>query len=296
VDHLASQGSLAYDPAQSTLYAVNAGSNTVSVFQVRGDRLQLRQVIGSGGTFPVSIAVSGDLVAVLNAENGGALQEFISLGGLLLPLPGSNRGLGLDANATPQFVNTPGQVAYSPNGQQLIVTTKANGNDIDVFAVGRFGQLSASPVVNSEPGAVPFAVTFDASGHLVVAEAGTNSLSTFSLQRDGVVVPITSVPTGYAATCWVAVAQGYFFASNAGSGTVSEVADNFFGSLSLVGATTTDGGTVDASATPDGQFLYVQTGASGIVDEFHVNSNGSLFEVGATTVAGAAGGEGIVAL
>ena len=34
VDHLASQGSLAYD-ATRTLYAVNAGSNTVSVFAVQ---------------------------------------------------------------------------------------------------------------------------------------------------------------------------------------------------------------------------------------------------------------------
>ena len=34
VDHLGSQGSLAYDPTHALLYAVNAGSNTVSVFSV----------------------------------------------------------------------------------------------------------------------------------------------------------------------------------------------------------------------------------------------------------------------
>jgi hypothetical protein len=49
VDHLASQGSLTYDQVNDLLYAVNAGSNTVSVFSVRGDQLTLRQVIGSGG-------------------------------------------------------------------------------------------------------------------------------------------------------------------------------------------------------------------------------------------------------
>jgi len=36
VDHLASQGSLTYDRRHSELYAVNAGSNTVSVFAVDG--------------------------------------------------------------------------------------------------------------------------------------------------------------------------------------------------------------------------------------------------------------------
>jgi hypothetical protein len=52
VDHLASQGSLTHDPVQGLLYAVNAGSNTVSVFSVHGDRLALRQVISSGGSSP----------------------------------------------------------------------------------------------------------------------------------------------------------------------------------------------------------------------------------------------------
>ena len=167
VDHLASQGSLTYDQRSATLYAVNAGSNTVSVFSVRGDRLALRQVVNSGGTFPVSVATFGSLVYVLNAENGGSVQGYVNFFGHLFAIPGSNRALGLNPTATPQFVNTPGQVAFSPDGSKLIVTTKANGSDIDVFAVGRFGLLSPAPVVNSEPGAVPFAISFDAAGHLV---------------------------------------------------------------------------------------------------------------------------------
>ncbi len=142
VDHLASQGSLTYDQRSATLYAVNAGSNTVSVFSVRGDRLALRQVINSGGAFPVSVATFGNLVYVLNAENGGSVQGYVNFLGHLFAIPGSNRALGLNPTATPQFVNTPGQVAFSPDGSKLIVTTKANGSDIDVFAVGRFGLLS----------------------------------------------------------------------------------------------------------------------------------------------------------
>ena len=78
VDHLASQGSLTYDQSNGLLYAVNAGSNTVSVFSVRGDQLTLRQVVNSGGTFPVSVAVHGDLVYVLNAEGAGSLQGISS--------------------------------------------------------------------------------------------------------------------------------------------------------------------------------------------------------------------------
>ncbi|MGH2719530.1 MAG: lactonase family protein, partial [Actinomycetota bacterium] len=113
VDHLASQGSLAYDGAGDLLLAVNAGSNTVSVFSVDGQHLHLRQVVDSGGTFPVSIAAEGDLVYVLNALDGGDVAGFRADGGRLHPIPGSVRSLGLvtpsDSN---QFTHTPGQVVF----------------------------------------------------------------------------------------------------------------------------------------------------------------------------------------
>jgi 6-phosphogluconolactonase (cycloisomerase 2 family) len=295
VDHLASQGSLTYDQNNALLYAVNAGSNTVSVFSVRGDQLTLRQVINSGGTFPVSVAVHDNIVYVLNAENGGNVQGYVSFFGHLFPLPGSNRALGLNPSASPQFVNTPGQVAFSPDGSKLIVTTKANGNDIDVFGVGFFGWLSPSPVVNTEPGAVPFAISFDPAGHLVIAEAGTNALATFNLNPNGTVSLIDSVGSGQSATCWVTQAQGFFYASDAGSADISQYQAGVDGQLTLVGQTGTTPGTVDASASNGGQFLYVQTGGNGIIDEFQVNANGTLTEIGTVTVNGAVGGEGIVA-
>jgi 6-phosphogluconolactonase (cycloisomerase 2 family) len=299
VDHLASQGSLTYDQRNNLLYAVNAGSNTVSVFSVWGDQLTLRQVVNSGGSFPVSVAVHDNLVYVVNAEDGGTVQGYVDVFGHLVPLPGSGRALGLNATATPQFTNTPGQVAFSPNGSQLIVTTKANGSDIDVFGVGYRGYLSSVPTVNAEPGAVPFGVTFDRAGHLVVAESSstTPAVATFALNADGTVTQLDLVPTGKAATCWIAPAGGFLYASNAGSAALSGYQENSAsGALNLLGATTTDPGTVDASASADGRFLYVQTGANGIVDEFHVGWNGTLTEVGSVTVPGAAGGEGIAAL
>jgi 6-phosphogluconolactonase (cycloisomerase 2 family) len=295
VDHTASQGALVYDQQRNLLLAVNAGSSTVAVFRVEGDRLALLQVISSGGSFPVSIAARGGLVYVLNALGGGSVQGFAVLGDRLVPLPGSVEPLGLDPNASPQFTNTPGQVAFTPDGSHLIVTTKANGSAIDVFRVGPLGLLSA-PVVNVETGAVPFAVTFDRSGNLVVAEAGTNAVATFALADNGTLTQLQQVGTGQAATCWIAAAGRFLYASNAGSGTVSGFASEPGGGLSLLGQTATDAGTVDAAATPDGSFLYVQAGGPGNVDAYRVNGDGTLAPVGSVTVPGAAGGEGIVAL
>jgi 6-phosphogluconolactonase (cycloisomerase 2 family) len=295
VDHLASQGSLAFAARDHVLIAVNAGSDTVSVFAVRGDELRLRQVIGSGGTFPVSVAVHGRLVYVLNALGGGSVRGFRLEFGRLAPIAGSGRVLGLDPTASPQFTNTPGQASFTPDGSQLIVTTKANGNDIDVYGVRADGRLSAAPVVTSEPGTVPFAIAFDRAGHLVIANAGTNALATFALSPAGHLSQLDAVGTGATATCWVTEADGVAFASNAGSGSVSRFADGPAGTLTLLGSTSTDAGTVDSSATPDGRYLYVQTGGAGIVDEFSIASGGALTELGSVTVPGAAGGEGIVA-
>ena len=294
VDYLASQGSLAYAPAEGLLYAVNAGSNTISVFAVLGDRLALRQVLSSGGSFPVSIALYGGLVYVLNAEEGGSVQGYVAAFGRLFPIPRSGRALGLNPAASPQFTNTPGQVAFSPDGSKLIVTTKEDGSDIDVFGVGAFGQLSQTPVVNSEPGTVPFGVTFDQEGNLVVAEAA-GFLTSFRLNENGTVTLLDAVATDQNATCWVTGCGRYFYTSNAGSASLSGFQSSFGGLLGSLGDTATDAGTVDASASGDGRFLYVQTGAAGIVDEFAVGAQGALSEIGSVTVPGAEGGEGIVA-
>ena len=295
VDHTASQGSLASDPRHGLLYAVNAGSDTISVFAVHGDRLALRQVLGSGGTFPVSVAVHGNLVYVLNALNGGSVQGYRVLGRFLVRIPGSHRALGLDPDATPQFTTTPGQVAFTPDGSQLVVTTKGNGNDIDVFGVGFGGLLSAKPTVNEQPGTVPFAISFDPFGHLVIAEAGTNAVSTFQLSRGGTASLLHRTPTGQAASCWVTTAGSFLFASNAGTPSESGFTTSASGQLSLLGNTATDPGAVDAASAAGGRFLYVQTGGNGIVDEFSVAANGALTKIGAVTVPGAVGGEGIVA-
>jgi 6-phosphogluconolactonase (cycloisomerase 2 family) len=295
VDHLASEGAMAYDPHRSLLYAVNAGSDTVSVFAVQGDELELRQVVRSGGTFPVSIALHGDRVYVLNAEDGGSIQGYVVFDDRLLPVKAWNRPLGLDPVATPQFTHTPGQVLVAPDGSKLVVTTKAASDSIDVFGLDHRGGPSAQPVVNAKPGSVPFGAAFDSTGNLAVTETGPGALTTYRIDRQGKLTQLSSVPSGQKATCWVAGDGDLLFASNVGSANVSGYRSDGTGDLALLGATATDAGTVDATTSPDGKYLYVQAGAAGIVDEFAVNRDGSLTAIGAVTVADAAGAEGIIA-
>ena len=295
VDHTASQGALAYDPQHGLLIAVNPGSNTISVFRVDADQLTLSQVLPSGGDFPVSVTVHGDHALVMDALGGGALYGYRIDGQRLTAIAGSYRGLGLGTTAASAFTTTPGQVAYTPDGRQVLVTTKATGHDVDVFSVGRDGQLSASPVVNALPGDVPFDLVFDRAGDVVLTEAGTNSVATFSLSPAGVLSQLAVAATGQAATCWIVRDGRYVYASNAGSGSESGYALGAGGSLTALGNTATDAGTVDATVSPDGRFLYVQAGKAGIVDEYAVAGDGALTQIGSAAIPGGAGGEGIAA-
>ena len=114
VDRLASQGSLTFDPQHALLFAVNAGSNTVSVFAVDGSHLSLREIVPSGGEFPVSIAVQNDLVYVLNARAGGSVSGYRVRSGLLQPIPGSTRPLELDPRPPPNSRAHPARSASHP--------------------------------------------------------------------------------------------------------------------------------------------------------------------------------------
>jgi hypothetical protein len=292
VDHTASEGSLAH--GGGSLFAVNAGSNTITSFAVSGDRLGRRQVISSGGVFPVSIAVRGPLVYVLNARDGGSIQGYLNIGGHLTLVRAWNRQLGFTPNPTPEFTSTPAQIGFTPDGSKLVVTTKGDGNSIETFGVGLLG-VTSKPVITPLAGAVPFGFAFDQAGHLAVTEAGTNSVATFRIAQNGTATQLSSVPTGQQATCWVVADGSHLYASNAGSGTLSIIAENASGTLTAQGTAATDPGTVDAAVTPTGTNLYVQTGANGIVDEFSVGHDGALVKIGSVTVPGAAGGEGIVA-
>jgi len=295
VDHLSSEGSLAYDRQAGLLYAVNAGSNTITVFRVLGDQLVRSQVLSSGGQFPVSIAVHGNQVFVLNALGGASVAGFIQSGGRLIPQPSWQRDLGLGTTSATVFTATPGQIGFTPGGSHLVVTTKGAANTVEVFQDGPSGP-SADPAVTSLPGQVPFGFTFDPYGHLVIAETGTNTIATFTIAPGGTLTQLGSAATGQAATCWITASPaGTLYASNAGSGTESALATQPDGTVTLLGSTPTDAGTVDAAASSDGQYLYVQAGGPGNIDAYRINPGGSLTQTASVTVPGAVGGEGIIA-
>lgn len=284
-DRLASQGSLVYDKPHGQLLAVNAGSNTVSAFHVRGDRLALEGVWSSGGEFPASIGVHGDLAYVLNSGGDGAVKGFRVGRHGLSPIPGSGRSLGLGNSTPPNFLTSPGQVGFTPDGRKVLVTTKASTSSIDVFHVRLDGRLSAAPVVNASATPVPFAFTFDPFGRLVSGEAGASTVTTYRIQAGGTLIDPKSQGDGQAALCWVIHARGFYYVSNTASNNLSGYRIDSGGQPSLLTSdgivATTNPGPIDLASS--GSFLYAQTGLNGTVDEFSIESDGSLSPIGSVT-------------
>ncbi|MGV9708119.1 lactonase family protein [Streptomyces sp. NPDC003483] len=305
-DSLASQGSLVYDRRSGRLLAVNAGSGTVTSFRVRGHKLSDRQVVRSGGDFPSSLTVSGGLAYVMNAGGAGSVQGFRITARGLEPLRGSHRSLGLHNKKVPLFSSSPGQVAFTPGGGQLVVTTKS-ANTIEVFPVRRDGRPARRAVINDSAGGVPFAVTFDRSGRMLVAEAKDSTVTTYKVRADGTLAVLQKpLPNGQRTLCWLERAGDFFYGGNTGSSTVTGYRTDRHGALALTDAggvatppSAASQGVIDVAVTEDEGFLYVQNATSGTVDGFRVGGNGSLTKV--TTVTGLpsfaeSGMEGIVAV
>ncbi len=297
VDKLASQDSLVYDEQDALLFAVNAGSDSLSVFAVAGDTLSLQDVLPSDGDFPDSVAVHGKFVYVLNAGGAGSVQGYRIDGHNVHPINGSNRSLDLGNTNPPAFLASPGQIGFTPDGSRLIVTTKASTSSFVVFGVRPDGRLD-NPTVTLSATPVPFGFTFDPSGRIVAAEAGGSVLTTYTLNADNTLSGAQSKADGQAALCWVASVGGFYYVANAGSASISGYRINSNGTPSFITASgvvgSTEAGAIDLTGSSDGRFLYAQSGGTGNVDEFAVASDGTLTKIGIATGLDA-GVEGIAA-
>lgn len=90
---LGNQGGLTLTRSERWLLAVNAGSDTVSVLEVRNRGLRLRDVEPTGGTQPVSVTEHRGLVYVLNAGSDSITGFVLDRHGRLHSLAGSTRSL-----------------------------------------------------------------------------------------------------------------------------------------------------------------------------------------------------------
>jgi 6-phosphogluconolactonase len=272
--NLGSQGSVTLSDDGRELYAVNAGSNTVSVFGVDPNGLRLETQFPSGGARPISVTVHGDVVYVLNA--GSATIDGFTTSGA--PLASQHL---LGAN--------PAQVSFSPSGDELVVTEKGT-QSIDTFAV--VGGIALPGVSSASAGATPFGFSFDNLGRLFVSEAA-GSASSYSVDAAGAHVISGAVPTFQGAPCWLVTSKNGKFAytANAAAGSISAFAIAGDGSLALLGSTPGLAHPLDEAVSGNGRFLYVLNDGRHDIAGYRIAADGSLTPLGevGTLPAGAVG-------
>lgn len=277
---LGSQGAVVLSRDGRWLYAVNAGSNDVTVFSVRSGALAIAGRTPSGGIRPTSVTVHGNIVYVLNAGGDGNITGFTrGAGGALSPIPAATRSLSGTATE-------PAQVEFSPDGRSLIVTERAT-NLLDVYPVDADG-VAGERTSFASAGGVPFGFAFGHHNLLLVSEAaGPGSASSYVLGRGGELGVVSgAVRTRQGAPCWVVVTNDRRFGyTGNGVGSVSGFAIAPDGSITLLdpdGATALiPGGVNDIALSADGRSLYVLgTGAARAIHAFAVEANGSLTPLG----------------
>lgn len=285
---LGNQSGLVISDDGQELVAVNAGDNTISSLVVTAGIPRLVSRISSGGSRPISLALRGRTLYVLNAGGQGNITGFhLTPDGALVPIANSTQPLSGAANPGPA------QVGFSPDGGLLVVTEKAT-SQIVTYLVGSDGR-AGGPRVRPSSGSTPFGFGFTNRGQLLVSEAaggvaGGGALSSYAPQADGSLTVVSgSVATLQGAACWVGITNDgrFAFTTNTPSGTISGFLVSAGGDLQLRDA---DGVTADAGAgsgpidlalSRDSRFVYTLNGGTGEIAGFRVTPTGGLEQVGA---------------
>ena len=277
---LGSQSAVTLNEDGRFLFAVNAGSNDVSVFDVRPAGLSLASRTASGGTLPISLTEHGNVLYVLNAGGNGNITGFtVGTTGGLTAIAGSTQSLSGNNIG-------PAQVSFSPDGRRLVVTEK-NTSLIDVYAVDANGAAGARTSFTSA-GGTPFGFAFGPRDLLLVSEAAApGSASSYVLGRNGDLRVVSgAVLTHQGAPCWAVVTNdGRFGFTGNGSGSVSGFAIARDGSIGLRDAggasAVISGGVNDVALSRNSRYLYVlQTGGAQAIHAFRIQADGRLTALG----------------
>ncbi len=294
IDPLVSNASLVLSCNGRMLFAVNAGSNTVTCFQVRPDAtLAAVGVTPTGGTAPNGVAMHGDLVYIANAGSP-AKGEAASLTGFRCDPNGRLVAMAQSARPLSSAKAHPAHALFSPKGDFLLVT-EIMTDKISVYRVGPTGLLSAP--ASTDAAKDSFGMCFTGPYRFVVTEAqggakmggtGKASVSSCILSTEGAITPVSkSVGNNQTAACWAQVScDGRFvYSSNTDSGNISCYTHNAEdGSIKLgkevaammkpeKGETS---GPIDSAMSRDGKFFYQLYSANGAVVGYRVEKNGDL--------------------
>ena len=276
-------------PGNRFLFAVNAGSNQISVLKIKKNDLTVVDLVNSGGIRPISLRSTTICSTCSTRAALPILPVSRRRDGTLTPLPDSTRPLIGGAAADPA------QVGFSSDGSLLVVTEKA-GNRINTYTVDDDG-LPSAPIDNASNGTTPFGFAFNNAGTLVVSEAfggapNASAASSYGAPETGILscgqrrrCQILKPPVAGSSSRTTEnlrssriPAAARFPAIDVGTAETLALAN------SVAGSTGMDSAPIDMTLSNNSRYLFVIAAGSQSVVSFRVNQNGTL------TMVDAAGG------
>jgi hypothetical protein len=238
-----SQGAVKASAAGNIVATVNPGSNTISVFNIdptNPTNLQMiGKPVGSGGEFPVSLAINkaGNALCAVNggAVNGVACFSVDKTKGLV-PIANTVRSLKL--NQTTPATGPAGSVShviFSEDNSQLIASVKGVPPTPGIFAVwdvAADGSLSEDfkAVQPAKGGLLPFSMTVIPGKNAILATdagLGVDIVDFSGGAAAGVAAGKSSglAIDGQGATCWSSFSPktGNFYVTDIETSQVTEI-------------------------------------------------------------------------
>ncbi|MGF1615490.1 MAG: lactonase family protein [Gammaproteobacteria bacterium] len=288
---LGNQSALTTDASDRWMFVVNPGDGSLTSFRLQVDGLEFVNRLPSGGFRPISVAVFGTLVYVLNEGDGTSDDPHLRYdnisgfrftgGGILVPVPDSTRIID-DTQLT-----APAQVGFNKSGTVLLVTEKAT-DTLTTFVMQQDGTPADTPLKRASAVPTPFGFAFGDRDFVFVTEAnggGPGVTASYRIDREtGAVSDLVDLIDQGNATCWTVLSsdQTIGYSTNTADGTVSLYRINFNGTLeyffnaSVDTPIPTGAGVRDAILTQNNHFLVTLNNEAGQVRGFWVNRSGSI--------------------
>jgi len=270
------QGAVELSDDEAFVFAVNAGSDTVTALRVTGGGLTVAGTTASGGVAPTSVDEQGGKLYVLNSGGTPNVAAFtVGIDGTLTPIAGGSRDLPGAQGAA--------QISVTPDGSALVVSERVS-NRLEVLPLDGAGRPGV-PVITASSGTVPFGFAIDNRGQVIVSEAGASSVSSYRIAGDAPLDAITpSLAVGVGGACWVAVApNGRFAYTGNVSGSITGFRVGAAGRLTKLDTISLAPTPRDLDFARNGRFVYVvrpgTAAAPGRVTGYRVATDGSLDEI-----------------
>jgi len=267
-----SDQNIVIDAQRKLMFAVNSGSDTIAVFRIASDG-SLQAIPGSpfpsGGVNPVSLAISGDILFVVN-QNGdlgrllpvqpnyttlrilanGSLGPVSSVAGPILNQTQAYLPRGASQGRTRvdlAFGSSPSQ-AYLVPGTHLMFGADFRAGLLQSFQYDNRGRLfqrppTALPVnpniprfISQDLRLAEFPLGLASHPRLPLLYVGyvvTNQLGVFSYSRDGDLSFVRAVPNSGLAICWLRSNRAGTRLYTSNNGVVGDPAHDAFSTVSV---------------------------------------------------------------